>query len=68
MESHMASMDNVGQDHKGIFLGELLKVGLMELAMGIWIYTNGLSSEIVGDSPWTSLWSRPKKLVIKSHA
>ena len=35
MESHMASIDNVGQDHKEIFLGELLKVGPMEVATGI---------------------------------
>ena len=36
----MASMDNVGQDHRKIISGRLLKVGLMECAVGIWVSTN----------------------------
>ena len=35
-ELHMASMDNVGRDHRKIISGRLLKVVLMECAVGIW--------------------------------
>ena len=41
MESHIASMDNVGRDCKDLSRW-LLKVGMMEFVAGIWVYTNGL--------------------------
>ena len=39
----MESMNNVGQDYRpGLVLGQLLKVGLMEFVVRIWVYTKSL--------------------------
>ena len=46
MESHMVSMDNVERDFKDVFSfsfsRKLLKVGMTNFAVEIWVYTKDL--------------------------
>lgn len=59
VESHTTSMDNVGRDWRGSFLGQLVRVGHGEMCGG----SLGLACDLqkaFGYSPWTSLCFRPK--------
>lgn len=62
MEFLVASMVNVGWGCREIFLGQLVKVGLMECATRIcgFTLTIGEFEWTLDYSMWTSLWSHSK--------